>query len=172
MAEMQIGGSPGTVYTETEQTQGKAPRLGTMYTESHSTEGEKKYIAVKVTTGNLVNGTLVTIAADYAATAAAVASNPPLVADMLGVLVVSATASTSSICWAQIYGAGRILASATASAQAILNIGDAAGVVDSGVVSASSAVVGIVLVSHAGASATNLTRCFLSFPHFGDGESG
>ncbi len=172
MAEMQIGGNPGQVYTETEQTQGKAPRLGSLYTESHSTEGEKKYVAVKVTTGNLVNGTLLTIAADFAATAAAVASNPPLVADMLGVLVVSSTASTSSIAWAQIYGAGRILASATASAQAILTIGDAAGVVDTGITSASSAVIGIVLVSHAGTSAINLTRCFLSFPHFGDAESG
>ncbi len=168
MAEMQIGGRPGAVYTETELLQGKTPALGTMYTD----HAGKKYVLVKTTTGNLTNGTLVTIAGSYNATAAAVAGNPPTAGTTVGVLVVSVTASTSSICWAQVWGAGLVLASTSALPSVMLGIGSVAGNVDDGVAtSVSAAIVGLVLTATSGVSPA-LTACILSFPHFGGARTG
>jgi len=165
MAEMQIGGRPGTVYTETEMLQGKAPRPGTLYTET-TDSGEQKYVLVKTTTGNLINGTVVTIASSYNATATAVDGNVAAAGHTVGVLVVSVTASTSSICWAQIYGPGNVLASAGALPNVAMATGSVAGAVDDGVTSASAAIAGLVLTATASGAGSILTACILSFPHF------
>lgn len=157
MAEMNIGGSPGTVYSETDQVQGKCPGLGALYTDHQG----NKYVLVKVSTGNLTNGTCVTLAASHIATANA--GGADTVANRIGVLVVSATASTSSICWAQVYGAGFVIASTSALPGVALGFGTTAGQVDDTVTSASAAITGMVLTATS-QSAAGLTACFLDFP--------
>ena len=158
MAEMHIGGAPGAVYTETEALQGKCPALGALYTDHNG----NKYVMVKTTTGNLTNGTLVTIANDWAATAAA-AGNGPTAASTIGVLVVSVTTSTSTLCWAQVFGKGNVLASTSALPNVVLGIGSAGGQVDDGVTTASVAITGMHLTATS-QSASALTACILNFP--------
>ena len=156
-----VGIDPGRVYTNNEAVNlGKCPVAGTIGTTGNG----NVYKMVEVTTGNLTDGLLVTISAANKATVAAVA-NAGTVAQELGVLRATVTASGSMFAWAQIYGRGTVMASAAANANVALGMGAVAGTVDDGGTSASAVIDGLFLTASAGASSA-LTAAIIRYPTF------
>ncbi len=166
---MMVGGTPGGVYTETDQQQGKCPTLGT-YAVFQDDQGSKGFQLCKVAAANnLLNGHVVTIGPNFIATIVAIAGpgsgntlNTPC-----GVAVVSITASASTLIWVQVFGRGNVLASLSALPFIHLKIGSVAGQVDDDVTSSASGILeGISLTVTSGLAAT-LCACMLTFPRFG-----
>ncbi len=164
-----VGGTPGGVYTETDQQQGKCPTLGT-YVPMIDDQGSKGFYLCKVTASqNLVNGHVVSFGANFAVTI--MATNTPGSGNTLntpcGVAVVSVTASASTLIWVQVFGRGNVLASLSANPFVHLKIGSVAGVVDDDVTSSASSILEGITLTVTSGLASSLTACMLSFPRFG-----
>ncbi len=163
-----VGGTPGGVYTEADQQQGKCPTLGT-YVPMIDSQGSKGFFLCKVAAANnLLNGHVVTIGPNFIATIVAIAGpgSGNTLNTTVGVAVVSVTASASTLIWVQVFGRGNVMASLSALPFVHLKIGSVAGQVDDDVTSsASSMIEGMTLTVTSGLAAT-LCACMLTFPRF------
>jgi len=167
---MMVGGSPGTIYSETDQVQGKCPVLGTKLVVADPAGSTKEYILCKVAaSNNLISGQVCTINGNFVVTVAAVAVGNTR-QDQLGVAitpVTSGTASASTIIWVQIFGRCSILASVSTLPNIGLKIGVTAGTVTAqGAVTASGHTHGIVLVATSGIQGA-LAPAQLNYPRYG-----
>ena len=168
---MMVGGSPGTIYSETDLTQGKCPILGTKLSVVDPVAGGvKEYVLCKVAaSNNLISGQVCTINGAFVVTVAAVAAGNTR-EDQLGVAitpVTSGTASASTLIWVQIYGRCSVLASTSILPNVSLKVGTTAGqLTTAGAVTASAHVKGIVLIATSN-TAGSLTSAMLNYPRYG-----
>jgi hypothetical protein len=175
-----IGGSPGTVYTEADQTAGKCPIIGTVaeFQTQHSTgPATGTFILCKAgASQNLVNGHVVTIgraaggaAPDFVATivaASGVAGGANTNVQQIGVAVCSITCSASMALWVQVYGRSVVKASVSQNPNVPLKIGTTAGVVTATVAaSASIFCEGMALLNTSSVQGA-IVACFLNWPKF------
>lgn len=165
MYSVEVAGNIGSVYTETDMLQGKAPGDGTLGYGSVAT-GTGVFVMCKVATSqNLIKGQLVTIDASYIATVQATGSPAPTSRVQLGVTVCTITASASSHLWVQVYGRGLVLASTSCEPNVLLGGGSVAGQVDDVTASTSAVIDGIWTTASTGA-ASALVACVLNYPTF------
>ena len=168
---MLVGGSPGRIYSEADQTAGICPSLGTRLSVVDPVAGgNKEYVLCKVAaSNNLISGHVCTINGNFVVTVAAVAAGNTR-EDQLGVAitpVTSGTASASTLIWVQIYGRCSVLASLSILPNIGLKIGTTAGqVTTAGTVTASAHVKGIVLIATSN-TAGSLTQAMLTYPRYG-----
>ncbi len=169
---MMVGGSPGRIYSEADETSGVCPAKGTKLTvvDTLNAGGTKEYILCKVAaSNNLISGTVCTINGNFVVTVAAVAVGNTR-QDQLGVAItptVSGTASASTLIWVQVFGRCSVLASLSILPNIGLKIGTTAGqLTTQGAVTASAHVHGIVLIV---TSSTAGTVCLaqLNYPRYG-----
>ena len=167
---MMVGGSPGRIYSETDETSGVCPAKGSKLSVVDPGQGTKEYVLCKVAaSNNLISGKVCTINGDFVVTVAAVSTGNTR-EDMLGVAitpVTSGTASASTLIWVQIFGKCSVLASLSILPNIGLKIGTTAGnVTTAGTVTASAHVKGIVLLATSN-TAGSLTSAMLNYPRYG-----
>ena len=162
-----IGCDPGTVYTESDITAGKFPVVCTRATVPSST-GTKEFIACRVgTSQNLTTGMVVNISSTFVTTIISLSSEAPGRRQIVGVAVVTATASLSAGIWVQVFGHCNVIASTSCAPNVYLvpagiNTG---GVDDTTPTSLSNYLEGIITLASTNATAT-LVDAWLAYPRW------
>lgn len=172
---MSIGCNPfGGIYSEADAKRGKIASAGTR--ASTNVNGDtREYVAVKLASGTIVNGTLLTLDSTGAAGIAVTASgNPaPLYNSRVGVLCFASATATQTIAatgvaWAQVWGVAKALVSATASAVGLALAAKANGHLAqlSVGLSASAMLEGISCLTTQSGTAVTLIAVMLNYPAF------
>lgn len=164
-----VGCDPGTVYTKADTTTGKFPALGTRATVPSAT-GAKEFIACRVgSSQNLVTGMVVNINASFITTVISLSSEAPGRRQIVGVAVVTATASLSAGIWVQVWGHCNVIASTSCNPNVYLVpaalAANAGGVDDATPSSLSNYLEGIITLASTNATAT-LVDAWLSYPRW------
>lgn len=164
-----VGIDPGTVYTEADLLAGKIAFNGARGLTVDSTFGTREFLSCKLTGGNVTTGMVVNISSAFACTiisagGAAKAGREGI--GLVGVAVVTATASTSASIWVQIWGKCNVIASTSCTPNvALAPASVATGGVDDTVASASAVFDGIVTLASTNAT-TTIVSAFLNYPHW------
>lgn len=164
-----VGCDPGTIYTESDITAGKFPTVGTRATVPSAT-GTKEFIACRVgTSTNLTTGMVVNISSTFVATVISLSCEAPGRRQIVGVAVVTATASLSAGIWVQVFGHCNVLASTSCNPNVYLVpaalAANSGGIDDTTPTSLSNYLEGIITLASTNATAT-LVDAWLSYPRW------
>jgi hypothetical protein len=158
-----VGFDPTRVYTPAEILQGKAPGKGSVVADNAG----KIYRCVEITTGPFFKGQLLQITGDNYVIAGPTAPAGVATSGPLAVYVATATGSTSSHVFVQVYGPSQVLASATQTYTPGLPLrgGTTAGNVDPTPTTASAYISGMTVISTTTVSVVvSLINVFLNHP--------
>jgi hypothetical protein len=164
-----VGIDPGTVYSEADLVQGKIPSNGTRGNTFDSTFGQREFISCKVSAGNITTGMVVNVSSTYTVAVISLGGSTRLGRDggLLGVAIVTATASVSANIWVQIWGRCNVIASTSCAPNVVLSPAAVAtgGVDDAPAATASAFIDGIVTLASTNATST-LVAAWLTYPRW------
>lgn len=172
---MSIGANPfAGIFTKAQFKQGKIPTPGTR--SNVNVNGDtREFVAIKIASGTIVNGTLMQLdSAGAVGTAVTASGNPgPLINNRVGILTFASVTATQTIAgtgyaWAQIWGMAKALVSATCSAPGLSLAAKANGHLAqlSVGISASAMLEGITAMATQSGTALTLISVMLNYPSF------
>jgi hypothetical protein len=163
-----VGIDPGSVYSEADLLAGKIPSNGTRGNTFDATFGQREFISCKVSAGNITTGMVVNVSSTFTCAVISLGGPTRLGRDggVVGVAIVTATASVSANIWVQIWGRANVIASTSCVPNlALVPAAVATGGVDDGAATASAYLDGIVTLASTNATST-LVAAWLTYPRW------